>query len=145
MANKEKLIECLATLTEEELALTMATGLDCKHCPVAQENGKKCYDKVVCFKNMMTWFEEEKMEETKYPEQIEIIWTVDDVLDMLVAFDKSNTEVLYRDLGMTRQEAAHVLHEVKAHHDANLGVAWDTLRYWIKELYGDKYRYNGEA
>ena len=85
------------------------------------------------------------MEETKYPEQIEIIWTVDDVLDMLVAFDKSNTEVLYRDLGMTRQEAAHVLHEVEAHHDANLGVAWDTLRYWAKELYGDKYKYNEEA
>lgn len=146
MANKEKLIKCLAMLTEEELVLTMATGLDCKHCPVAQEKGEKCYDKVVCFKNMMTWVEEEKsMEETKYPEQIEIIWTVDDVLDLLVDIDKSGADVLYRDLGMTRQEAAHVLHEVKEHHDANEGVTWNTLHYWAEELYGDKYKYTGKA
>ena len=84
------------------------------------------------------------MKETKYPEQIEIIWTVDDVLDMLVGVDKNDNDILYRDLGMTRQEAARVLHEVKEHFDANDGVAWDTLRCWIKELYGDKYSYDEE-
>lgn len=86
------------------------------------------------------------MEETKYPEQIEIVWTVDDVLDMLVGIDESGMDVHYRDLGMTRQEAAHVLHEVKEHFDANNGVSWDTLHYWAEELYGDKYKYrcNGE-
>ena len=89
--------------------------------------------------------EEKSMEETKYPEQIEIIWTVDDVLNMLVGIDKNDNDVLYRDLGMTRQEAAHVLYEVEKHHDANEGVTWNTLHYWAEELYGDKYKYNGEA
>lgn len=80
------------------------------------------------------------MEETKYLEQIGIGWTVDDVLDMLVGIDEqSGMDVLYRDLGMTRQEAARVLHEVERHHDANLGVTWDTLHYWTEELFGDKY------
>lgn len=146
MANKEKLIKCLATLTEDELALTMATGLNCEHCPVAQENGEKCYDKVVCFKNMMTWVKEEKgVKGMKYPEQIEIIWTVDDVLDMMAGIDEqSGMDVLYRDLGMTRQEAARVLHEVKKHFDANEGVSWNTLDCWVEELYGDKYKYNEE-
>ena len=85
------------------------------------------------------------MAETKYPEQIEIVWTVDDILDnILVAKDKSGAEVHYRDLGMTRQEAAHVLHEAKKNHDANWGITWNTLIYWVEELYGDKYKYNGE-
>jgi uncharacterized lipoprotein YehR (DUF1307 family) len=84
------------------------------------------------------------MEETKYPEQIEIIWTVDDVLNMLAGIDKNDNDVLYADLGMTKQEAARVLHEVEAHFDANEGITWDTLRYWIEELYGDKYSYDEE-
>ena len=87
---------------------------------------------------------EKNMEETKYPEQIEIIWTVDDVLNMLAGIDKNDNDVLYRDLGMTRQEAARVLREVERHHDANDGVTWDTLRYWVEELFGDKYKYDEE-
>lgn len=80
------------------------------------------------------------MKKTKYPEQIEIVWTVDDVLDMIAGIDEQDsTDITYRDLGMTRQEAAHVLHEVERHHDANLGVTWDTLHYWVEELFGDKY------
>lgn len=58
-----------------------------------------------------------------YPEKIEIVWTVDDVLNLQAGIDEqSGMDVLYRDLGMTRQEAARVLHEVERHHDANLGV-----------------------
>lgn len=80
------------------------------------------------------------MEETKYPEQIEIVWTVDDILNLLVGIDEqSGMDILYRNLGMTRQEAASVLYEVERHHDANLGVTWDTLHYWVEELFGDKY------
>lgn len=75
-----------------------------------------------------------------YPEKIEIVWTVDDVLNLQAGIDEqSGMDVLYRDLGMTRQEAARVLHEVERHHDANLGVNWDTLHYWAEELFGDKY------
>ena len=53
---KERLIEVLSQLSLEDLTLTMATGLDCKHCPVAEDKGK-CYDKVVCFRSMMGWLE----------------------------------------------------------------------------------------
>lgn len=82
------------------------------------------------------------MEETKYPEQIEIVWTVDDVLNMLTGIDEQDgTDILYKDLGMTRQEAARVLYEVERHHDADLGVTWSTLRYWVEELFSDKYYY----
>ena len=37
------------------------------------------------------------MEETKYPEQIEVVWTVDDVLNMLADIDKQDgMDVLYQ-------------------------------------------------
>lgn len=80
------------------------------------------------------------MKKTKYPEQIEIVWTVDDVLNLLIGIDEqSGMDILYRDLGMTRQEAARVLYEVERYHDANFGITWDTLHYWAEELFGDKY------
>jgi hypothetical protein len=71
----------------------------------------------------------------KYPEQIEIVWTVDDVLGL----SPTSGGRTYSDLGMTRQEAAKVLNEVKRTHDANYGVTWDTLLFWAQELFGDKY------
>ena len=60
MTKKEKLIECLAMLTEDELILAMATGLNCKHCPMAHEKGERCYDKTVCCKNLTAWMEEDE-------------------------------------------------------------------------------------
>ena len=60
MTNKEKLIECLVMLPEDELALTMATGLNCKCCPMAHEKGNCCYDKTVCCKNLIAWMKEER-------------------------------------------------------------------------------------
>ena len=55
---KRKLLDMLARLSTDELALVMATGLKCEHCPVAGEKGA-CYDKVVCCKTMSQWLEEE--------------------------------------------------------------------------------------
>lgn len=69
-----------------------------------------------------------------YPEEITITWNVEDVLHL-----KNHTGKTYEELGVTRQEAAHVLHEVKAHHDANEGINWDTLALWVDILYGYKY------
>ena len=60
MTNKEKLIKRLAMLTEEELVLTMATGLNCEHCPMAHEKGNRCYGKTVCYKNLIAWIKEEE-------------------------------------------------------------------------------------
>ncbi|MBO6293256.1 MAG: hypothetical protein J6N51_13535 [Selenomonas sp.] len=57
---KRKLLDMLARLSTDELALVMATGLKCEHCPVAGEKGA-CYDKVVCCKTMSQWLGEEQM------------------------------------------------------------------------------------
>lgn len=57
-SQKEKMISSLRAMSTEELALVMATGLNCQNCPVAQEVGK-CYDKVVYYKNMLTWLKKE--------------------------------------------------------------------------------------
>ena len=70
-----------------------------------------------------------------YPEEITITWNVEDVLHL-----KNHTGKTYEELGMTRQEAAHVLHEVEACHDANEGINWNILSIWADILYGDKYR-----
>lgn len=47
MKNREQLLKTINNLTDEELALLIATGLDCSKCPVSP----KCYNKVVCNKN----------------------------------------------------------------------------------------------
>lgn len=69
----------------------------------------------------------------EYPEEISIKWTVDDVLGM--AHDSG---IYTFEPKITRQEAAHVLHEVERHHDANEGVSWSTLDFWLNELYGNR-------
>ena len=71
----------------------------------------------------------------KYPEQIEIVWTVDDVLGL----SPTSGGRTYSDLGMTRQEAAKVLNEVKRTHDPEYGVSWVNLRFWAEKLFGNKY------
>ena len=74
-------------------------------------------------------------EDRIYPETIAITWCVEDVLGL-----KNHASKTYEELGMTRQEAAHVLHEVEACHDANEGINWNILSIWADILYGDKYR-----
>ena len=56
--------------------------------------------------------------------QIAIIWSVEDVQS--VRMDLSD------------EQAMVVLREVKRTHDANIGVHWDTLRFWADELYPDE-------
>ncbi len=65
----------------------------------------------------------------EYPEEISIKWCVDDVLNVA----ENNLEIK-----LTRQEAAHVLHEVEKNHDCNCGVTWRTIEAWIDVLYGDR-------
>ena len=69
-----------------------------------------------------------------YPEEISVTWSVDDVLDLVPGVCRT-----WEGLGMTRKEAAHVLHEVESHHDANTGINWGVLDEWARKLYGDKY------
>lgn len=51
MENREQLLESIKNMTDEELSLLVATGLDCSKCPVTP----KCYDKVVCNKNIFAF------------------------------------------------------------------------------------------
>jgi len=55
--------------------------------------------------------------------QISVIWSVEDV------------QIL--NSGLTDEQALNVLHSVKKNHDASIGICWDTLEYWIEELYPD--------
>lgn len=55
--------------------------------------------------------------------QIVIVWSVDDVLEMR------------KDL--TNEQAMQVLRLVDKHHDASIGVNWETLECWASTLFGD--------
>jgi hypothetical protein len=74
--------------------------------------------------------------ETEYLTEISIVWNVYDI----------NTVI--RDKGwnfspeLTEQEKARVLYEAERHHDANVGINWDVLAYWIMDLYA--YRMVGQ-
>ena len=56
-------------------------------------------------------------------EQISIIWSVDDVLDVAPY--------------LSRGEAMQVLEEVLHRHDASIGVSWDTLKETAGWLFSD--------
>ena len=53
--NRQRLLKNLQELTDDELALVVATGLDCDKCPVEPT----CYNKVVCNKNIFTFLKKE--------------------------------------------------------------------------------------
>lgn len=70
----------------------------------------------------------------KYPEEIHIGWSVEDVYDALMS------EGLVADPPLTRQEAAYVLHQIEKHHDATYGVTWDTLVIWARDLFKERFK-----
>lgn len=53
--NRQQLLEILSKMSNDELALVLATGLNCDKCPVMPT----CYDKVVCAKNIFVFLEKE--------------------------------------------------------------------------------------
>lgn len=53
----------------------------------------------------------------KLPDEISITWHIMNVLGL--------------DHSLTKKQARQVLQAVKRHHDASLGVNWDTLQVWI--------------
>ena len=53
----------------------------------------------------------------KYPTEISIVWTIDDIDTLL----ENNGLIAVPEL--TEQEKAHILHEVYEHHDAENGVS----------------------
>jgi hypothetical protein len=55
--------------------------------------------------------------------QIAIIWSIQDV--------QENHPLL------TDQQALEVLKTMKNHHDANVGINWETIDFWVSQLYPD--------
>jgi hypothetical protein len=55
---------------------------------------------------------------------ISIVWSVEDVLEVRP--------------DLNDEQSMKVLQEVKNHHDATVGVNWDTLQYWADELFPEK-------
>ena len=53
--NRQQLLEILSLMSNDDLALVLATGLNCDKCPVMPS----CYDKVVCNKNIFAFLEKE--------------------------------------------------------------------------------------
>jgi len=56
----------------------------------------------------------EKFEENKLKDFIEIIWDIDDVLEVRP--------------DLTKEQARLVLHEVGRRHDANYGISWEFIQ-----------------
>lgn len=57
--------------------------------------------------------------------KIAIIWSTEDV---------HATAANMEDTQLTEEEAEQVLDEVERHHDANIGVNWETLEYHIQNV-----------
>ncbi len=62
-------------------------------------------------------------------DQIEIIWHIDDVKEVAPE--------------VTDDEAREVLRLVNKEHDAEIGVSWDTLRYWASYVIGERKEEHG--
>jgi len=56
-------------------------------------------------------------------EQIEIVWHVDDVLEMC---DR-------RGITMSRDKALDILYTIKNHHDASIGINWEVIDCHLEE------------
>ena len=53
----------------------------------------------------------------KFSETISITWHVDDVLE----------KAKQRNIKISREKAAQLLHQVDNNHDANIGINWEVL------------------
>jgi hypothetical protein len=53
--------------------------------------------------------------------QIAIIWSIEDVQE--------------NHPWVTDEQAFEVLQTLKKHHDANLGINWETIDFWVEEMY----------
>ena len=67
-----------------------------------------------------------------YSTEISIKWSVEDI-DTVI----NNNKMVFSPL-LTEQEKAKALNFVKTHHDANIGVSWETLRIALEIVYEDR-------
>lgn len=67
-----------------------------------------------------------------YSTEISIKWSIEDI-DTVIGDNK----VVFSP-PLTEQEKAKALNFVKTHHDANIGVSWETLRIALEIVYEDR-------
>jgi len=59
---------------------------------------------------------------------IACIWSTDDVL----------YKASIMGITITPEQAREVLKECETAHDADIGINWDTISFWIHEIYAEK-------
>ena len=62
--------------------------------------------------------------ENTLPDEITITWCIMDMQEIRP--------------DLTDQQAREVLHHTYRNHDCNLGITWDILAIWARELFGDE-------
>ena len=67
---------------------------------------------------------EQCLQKACWGDQIAIVWSVRDVLDHA-------QQIKVR---ITKAQAQDALHRAQENHDANHGINWDTLDYYIREV-----------
>ena len=67
-----------------------------------------------------------------YSTEISIKWSIEDI-DSVIGDNK-----MVFSPPLTEQEKAKALNFVKTHHDANVGVSWDTLRIALEIVYENR-------
>lgn len=67
-----------------------------------------------------------------YDTEINITWCVEDI-DTVI-----NDYKMIFSPPLTEQEKAKALNFVKTHHDANIGICWDTLKIALEILYENR-------
>lgn len=67
-----------------------------------------------------------------YDTKISIIWSVEDI-DAVI----DNNKIVFSP-PLTEQEKAKTLNFVKMHHDANIGICWDTFKIALEMLYENR-------
>ena len=68
---------------------------------------------------------EEYLDDIERGDAIAVIWTVNDVMD-LYSYEHDEKEI-------TLEQARDVLSNVKRRHDAEYGISWETIRFWLEE------------
>lgn len=61
---------------------------------------------------------------SNYPEKISIVWSYEDVL---LRAESNGTKI-------TKDQACEILSEMDSKHDANCGISWDTIDFYLGEL-----------
>ena len=64
-----------------------------------------------------------------WTDKVAVVWTTDDIHAVQDNFDE-DTETS----SLSEEQAESILQKAFDKHDANVGITWESLRYWSEEL-----------